>query len=323
MDDSEGARRGAWEGMTTAEQAFHVVVRRVIYEKAAARGQKGGSWYVLATDQGRASGVMSWRPEPGERLKLTGKVGVYAGEKELKFASALPDVPQDEHALLTYVCGRAHGVGDSLRDAIWAAHGEKWRTAVSRRTLDGVEGLGPQRLASIAESMHAAETEGAKGAAIGRLLDLGASDNLAAKAWDEWELECVPRVERDPYCLTDLDNVGFVQVDQTVARALGITGTDPRRMAAGLAYSVKQTMSQGDTLLCWDVVAAEAARCLREATPQQIVTTCKELFEAGVLVAFPDPDLGPDGVKRGRVGTSGAVDAARCVVEFVGGVEHG
>lgn len=271
--------------MDDRNKTIAATIRRVIFAKPSNRPNEP-AWYILATDQGKAVGCIAWEPQAGERVRLTGEWGTRGGDPQFQFAAAVPDVPADSYALLQYVCSRAHGVGDSLRVAIWDGLGESWLDKLAPAAVDG---LGHHKCAAIRDALYKARTESVRAEAIGRLLVLGASDLLACKAWAEWEIETVVTVERDPYILCQLDNVGFVQVDTSVAMALGITGTDPRRMRAGVLYAMRQSASQGNTLVGWDDLADEAQHCLRGATRADVAEAVKAAFSSGDLVPYPPP----------------------------------
>jgi len=268
------------------DETRHAVIEYVILEKPPAGG-KGAPWYILQTDIGRCTGEMGWKPRPGERLKLTGRDKLYAGVLQFAFRTAIPDVPEDAHALLTYICSRTHGVGDALRDQIWEACGRDWQSAIAQGKTDGIEGLGAQRLAAIRATLAEVELDKECAQACGRLMALGATEKLASKAWRRWELQTIAIVEANPYNLTQLDNVGFVQVDQSVALAMGITGTDPRRMGAGVQYALRLRNEQGDTLVTWSDLQAEACKCLG-ASPADVCAAVVAAFDAGYMVGFAD-----------------------------------
>lgn len=290
-------------------QTINIEVTRIFCSRPPTR-PKESTWYLLNTDQGRAVGCIGWDVQPGERLRLTGDWVARNGQPQFSFNAAVPDVPVDRKALLQYVCSRAAGVGPALTTAIWDALGEEWP---SRLGVDAVEALGPKKYAAIRESLYKAQTEEQRAEAIGWLLALGATDNLATKAWNEHEIETVPRVERDPYILCELDQVGFVQVDTTVARALGIDVKDPRRMRAGMLYAFSQIVARGNTLVSWEDLRDETASCLPEATIKEIAATVKQAATAdGDLVRFLPPVA--------ALATPAAVKAATGIRDYMQGV---
>ena len=286
MDNPAWPGSSAGAGMSGTTETRQAVVQAICFAKAPANG-KGSTWYILQTDIGRCTGEIAWEPKAGERLKLAGAFKIYAGCEQFAFTSAMPDVPDDPHALLLYVCSLAHGVGKALQDQIWATHGEQWQSMIAQGKTEGIDGCGPQRLAAIRTALAATERDKECAQITGRLMLLGATEKLAAKAWAKWELQTLAIVEADPYALTELDNVGFVQVDQSVAVALGIVGTDERRMRAGVLYALKLANQQGDTLVLWPDLCSEACRCLG-ATPADVCAAVIAAFEAGLLVGYHD-----------------------------------
>lgn len=59
------------------------------------------------------------------------------------------------------------------------------------------------------------------------------------KIQDKYGEQAVEVVKGDPYRLTELDGFGFVRADR-VAASLGITGSDPRRVNAGIVYTIQK-----------------------------------------------------------------------------------
>ena len=97
-------------------------VERVLFPREGV----AGDFYIIATDAGCCKGTMRWRPEPGEKLAMTGAWGEYKGSQEFRFKEVWHDIPQDSRSLLHYACELTKGCGPATEEAIWDALGDRW-----------------------------------------------------------------------------------------------------------------------------------------------------------------------------------------------------
>lgn len=242
-------------------------------------------WYILQTDLYIAKGKMTWRPEPNERLLLTGMPTAYQGKMEFKFTEAIPNVPVNERDILKYACELTKGIGPAIEQQIWDARGEQWRSVL----VDDVPALAHHdRLVNLQATIDRIGTEIEKTKTIGFILAHRGTLNMAGLAWEEWKTATVSTITDDPYRISDLPHYGFCHVDTSMRHSFGIGDADPRRIRAGLKYAMKQLTERGSTAIDWHMLYATAVKLLGENHASLIVNETKLMRDSGELVMFKE-----------------------------------
>jgi ATP-dependent exoDNAse (exonuclease V) alpha subunit/intein/homing endonuclease len=95
--------------------------------------------------------------------------------------------------------------------------------------------------------------------------------------------DAVDLLTADPYRLTELEGIGFATAD-ALARALGVPPDDPRRMAAGVVYVLKEAERDGHCHLPRAELTERALRLLG-ADPDGALA---ELAARGIVVVLDD-----------------------------------
>ena len=259
-----------------------VEVKKVNFTKDAGKKR---SWRIITTDIGTIKGVTVWEPGKGEKIDLVGDWGAYKGQKEFKFTSACPSVPEDGISLLNYACILTPGFGEKKFKKIWDSLGNDWRLVFNGSDVDGISRKDLNKLRETVESL---ERKKGMTKAITYLLSIGCTVKTAEKAWEKWEMNTVGIVNDNCYALTEIKNVGFGFVDDKPRKAFGIELDDPRRIKAGIFYSIKMLQAQtGYTLFSWQDIAGKSQEVLRiDASGISGIT--KTLFDSGELVPFPE-----------------------------------
>lgn len=262
---------------------LNIVVQRVCYPAATATSEPGESvWYILATDAGTAKGKMAWRPQDQEALVLEGEWTAYQGNREFSFKSARINVPTNPRDMLHYVCFRTNGIGSALEEAIWAHAGANWMT-VGDGEIHRLNGRVYQNFRLQIESLTEKSEEAR---VVAALMGKGATVNMASAAWSMWKAETLGVVQADPYRLAELENHGFRDVEKGIRQAYGIGDSDPRRIKAGVIYSLRRLTDAGDTVVAWADLYQQACGLLGGYSDE--ISDCTgELFAAGELHAFP------------------------------------
>jgi exodeoxyribonuclease V alpha subunit len=93
------------------------------------------------------------------------------------------------------------------------------------------------------------------------LRSVGLTPAYAVRVVAEWGMATQRRLEANPYDLCDVKGIGFKLAD-TVARRMGLTARDPRRIAAGLIYALEQSESLGNCCLAQTQLFAETLKVL-------------------------------------------------------------
>jgi hypothetical protein len=266
--------------MNSKTEKLRVKVERVLYPPA----DSDRDWYILKTDEGTCKGKLAWRPKEFERLILSGSWTSYKGQREFQFKEALPDLPINQRDMLYYVCERTHGIGQAIAEMIWAAAGEDWRNVTEKH----VKHLGRGTLlADFQQTIQEVELEAEKSQAIAFLMGKAATIKMASAAWEKWKTRTISIVQGNPYQLTELPHYGFYHVELGVRQAFGITDDDPRRIKAGILYSMEQlTGENGSTAIEWKILLDRSLKNLGDRYVDQIADLVREMFGTGDLRGF-------------------------------------
>ena len=262
-------------------QKLVVSVIKVLYTHAP------NGWRILSTDKGTCKGTVAWDVKHAERLELTGawKVSARDGKNEFEFKTAIPHVPDDARALLTYAVEKTSGLGESKEQAIWDKYGESWR---EHTELDGIAGIGSATRFAWQTTLKEIETFAEQAKSIAYLLSHGCTINMANSAWDRWTNGTIPTVDANPYDLAQLPHYGFSHVDR-IRKGFGIEDNDPRRIREAMVYSVKKDGDAGHTMSSVaDVVTATKA--LVPFDDAAFGNAIKWLVDAGRLVMLTGED---------------------------------
>ena len=229
-------------------------ITRIIYRKG------GSGWGLYKTDAGIAKGILSWDPQDGQIVKLTGWWGrsQYNGDEEFSFIAAELDIPTDPRSMLAYAVDITTGLGPARESEIWTAYGEGWQT--TSILLERLAGLTPATRDNWKFSLQRIELESAEAQARAWLMQYGCTPNMAGAAWKHWGTATVGTVEGNCYRLADLPNYGFVHVDNGIRQQFGIGDDDPRRADAAVLYVLNRDTGGGDTVVVWGDLEREAGR---------------------------------------------------------------
>lgn len=255
---------------------LQVTVERVVYPAATV---DDATWFILSTDKGACKGKMAWRPKDGERLILSGDYKTYQGAKEFSFDSATISVPVSERDKCHYVCERTKGIGPAMEREIWEALGERWSDVDAAAKLPKMTG---KVCAEYRVQIEALKSNSEQAGAIAWLVGKGATMNMAAWAWAQWQSQMIGVISSDPFRLCELPNYGFKDVDQEIRAAFGIADNDPRRIQAGTLYALKRLTDGGDTLVTWEDLYKRACGMLAGHS-ELIADAAAELMERGDL----------------------------------------
>ena len=265
-----------------------ITVERVLFPKA---DDTDGSWYLLATNRGICKGAMAWRPNPYSNLILDGEWVAHRGERQFAFGSAMLDIPTDPRAQLHYVCQRTQGIGPSLEIRIWESAGVDWKSIES--------GAIPRLKGAIYEEFRiqilSLENDGVQADVMAWLISKGATQLMAASAWERWKTETTGVVTENPYQLADLPNRSFRDVDGDIRKAFEIGDADENRIRAAITYSLRKMTDSGSTVIAWSELKSQTVALL--GGHGDLVTECtRGLFADGTLKGFS----GSESVALGR-----------------------
>ena len=102
---------------------------------------------------------------------------------------------------------------------------------------------------------------------------------------DEDVREIERKIRENPYLLTDIDGVGFKRADEIAAK-LGITGSDPRRIKAGMVYVLKELATiEGHCCLPREELTKKAAhKNVLDINRDEVVPVMEQALTDGDLV---------------------------------------
>ena len=269
--------------METYEASIEKVIWPSQADDESRRGEGQSVFYILSVRgvvNTTAKGICASRPAKDEEYTFWGRWTTWNGTRQFQFARAEIHLPVDEQSMLLYACKLTNGLGDKMAEQIWDARHEDWRNVT-----DGeIRGLTYAKVLLLRESIKRIALRKEEAQAIGWLISLGASTNLATLAFQAYEGNTVSVVKKNCYELANLPNYGFADIDGKVRIALGIANDDPRRLRACIVYVMQQLSANGDTLISADWLLQEATTKL--GNRQLAFEGINSLIATSDLVAF-------------------------------------
>lgn len=186
----------------------------------------------------------------GESLELLGKWTIH-GEYGKQFV-----VEKMRAVLPATIAGMEKYLGSGLIKGIGPVMAKRITSTFGVETLDIIEqtpqrlletpGIGRKRVQMIITAW--AEQRAIKEVMI-FLQSNGVSTSLATKIYKHYGDQSIAIVKDDPYRLArDIWGIGFLTADK-IAQALGLALDDPKRVAAGVAYTLSQASDDGHVYL--------------------------------------------------------------------------
>ena len=218
-------------------------------------------------------------PAEGTRLRMWGTWGKHANHgSQFEFERVEVLLPTDRKGLIRYLASKAfQGIGEVTAGRIVDALGNDAlaRIAEDPNALDGIKGLRPEVAEGLREGL-AQQMEMHR--AVAYLLGLGLGPLQARKVIERFKAETEAIIRKDPYRLSDVGGIGFATADR-MARASGIDELDPRRLQAGLLFTLQESADQGHTCLPLESLYEGTRDRLRLAPAQDLETTLLELSQ--------------------------------------------
>lgn len=163
------------------------------------------------------------------------------GEKlSLKIAQAFRRYSFDVLTNPDYVCRKVEGIGRKRAEQLCYSVNRKFGNELSRKQRD--------------ENRQKMQTEAFFGS-------LGLHGWILREIFTKYGAKAKEVITDNPYRLTEVSGIGFKRADE-VAKALGITGSDARRISAGLIYTLEYATTNGHCCLPAELLTAKAAETL-------------------------------------------------------------
>ena len=165
---------------------------------------------------------------------------------QLQLQLAVPVVAGTDAALLKFL-QRFPGVGPANAEKILRHFGSKEAVVDVLEHAPGrlaeIAGISQERAAEIGQAFNEA---GAMKAVLMFLDGLGVGPTLVERIIETWGAGAMENIQDDPYILTQIDGIAFPTADK-IARKLGLSDIDPRRLAAAAETVIREAEEQGHT----------------------------------------------------------------------------
>ncbi len=202
-------------------------------------------------------------PSAGERLMVTGHWAVhssYGKQFEAEFLERL--LPDTQEEILKYLSSRAvKGIGPKTAQKIVARFGDE-----TLQILD----TAPHRLAEINGISRAKAKEMGESyrnqIGIRRLMEFVTTNHLpaelAVRVYKLYGDNALEILQENPYILTQTDISGDFAATDALAIRLGIPSQDPRRIDAGILWSLRRGLDNGHCFLPEDKLVTVAMQLM-------------------------------------------------------------
>jgi exodeoxyribonuclease V alpha subunit len=229
----------------------------------------------FATDDGGFA-VLDATSDDGEPVVLAGPLAhVHAGDamevsgtwrdhprhgRQFQVSDVRIAEPTSDAALLALLGAIKH-IGATGAAFLLQRHGSDVLAVVDadpHARLREVPGIGPIRIGPAVAAWREARAL----RAVRLFLDShGVPPAVSGRVIRALGADAVDILTVDPYKLTELDGIGFATAD-ALARALGVAADDPRRLAAGVVYVLREAEADGHCFLPRDELRERARRLL-------------------------------------------------------------
>jgi len=239
-------------------------VERIVFRKA------GGTYTVLrllTRDQRLVTAVGNFTDiSPGQELELYGEYTTHSQYgRQFAIKTYEEKAPADIVGIEKYLgSGLIKGIGPVTARKIVAHFGLKTLDILDKHPerLIEVPGIGESK----ARLVRASQTEQKQVRKVMVFLQgHGISPGYAARIFRTYGEECEEKIRRNPYQVADtVHGIGFKTADK-LARELGVEVNDPRRIAAGVRYLLREAEEQGHCYLPQTVLIEKAVETLTVA----------------------------------------------------------
>lgn len=188
--------------------------------------------------------------KPGENIRVEGEWVVhpkYGRQVNVSFWER-PVPTTEEQAIAFLSSGLVKGVGPVTAKRIVEKLGPEAVEIIMRDgpgVLKGIKGLGgkaQQVYESVLETFEIQRI-------MKKLLPLGLTPKAAFKAFKEFGSAAAEIIQRNPYCLMELEGIGFHRADEMAVK-LGVPMDSPQRVEAAVTHTLKQAVwEQGHCFL--------------------------------------------------------------------------
>jgi len=230
----------------------------------------------------------------GQALKLQGTWEIHPKYgQQFKIESYEVTLPASVDGIRQYLAsGVITGIGATMADRLVGCFGDKTLEVIERhpeKLLD-IKGIGQNKAALICKAWN--DHHVVRGL-MQFLQTMGVKTSFCARIFQEFGVDAVTIIRRDPYRLArDIPGIGFYIAD-TIARRLGVPQDDPGRVSACIIHLMQQSANEGHTF-SFKAQLLERCRAHFQIESKIAVDTIDTLSDSGELVveiAGDDPDV--------------------------------
>jgi exodeoxyribonuclease V alpha subunit len=219
--------------------------------------------------------------------------------KQMRIETVTPIVPTSLDGIKRYLAsGIVKGIGERRAEQIVDHFGLKTLDILNREPhrIAEIPGIKP----SLAESLARAWAENyAVRSTMIFLQGYGVTSRMAARIHQQFGSDTIERVQNDPYSLADeVYGIGFLKADQ-IARNMGIEPESPKRVRAGLLFTLNKLSTDGHTYAPHHLLIDTAVELLQVADRDLINHVLGEMLLKKQLVTEVLP--GYDGSKASAI----------------------
>lgn len=219
--------------------------------------------------------------------------GVYENHQKYGTSFSFVSYERQEGELFTFLTTIIKGVSKKLALLLIEKFGDNLPYVIENepQKLLHIAGIKEKKLAAIVEGWeHFSHLKHI----ANFLAPHGITNSMINRIYAAWGENAIDILRSSPYKLTQIHGIGFKKADE-IARKLGVVVDDPKRIEAGVIYSIDKLMtSVGHTLVKLnDVIspsidALEAEETQWKPTNDDIVSTVTSLYHHGELVIYGD-----------------------------------
>ncbi|GAB4513098.1 MAG: ATP-dependent RecD-like DNA helicase [Anaerolineae bacterium] len=232
--------------------------------------------------------VVGTMPELG-----VGEAAEFSGEwvedprwgMQLRVTTVNPITPTSIDGITRYLSsGIVAGIGPKTAEKIVKHFGEQTIDILNRdpQRLNEVPGLKSQLVEKLADAWR--DNYAIRNTMI-FLQQYGVTSRMATKIYNYYGAGAVSVVKEDPYQLADeVYGIGFIKADQ-IARSMGLAADDPKRLRAGLTFTLDRMAQDGNVFAPRKALIQKACELLQVSDRTQLAVILDGQVAAGKLVS--------------------------------------
>ncbi len=183
---------------------------------------------------------------------------------QFKCETAVPLPVETAYGIVRYLADTVFGVGEATAKRIYDHFGSNTLYILENNPerIHEMRSLKPNIRENIIEAFQG---ERERRRVMVALQGYGISSSFARRIYEHYGLEAIAIVRDDPYQLADsedgVEGIGFKRAD-AIARSVGIPHDSPKRLRAGLRYTLAQLALDGHTFVPREILLRHTAELL-------------------------------------------------------------